>query len=168
MKKVFGILCLLLLIAGIAYSQSEYVPYSYRFSQKFNPDLYSTKTREHTSLKPFFSDSLLKRHYDSLMNYGSDSASHSWGYRKLLTEHLIGIKNPGSAFYADLLPDFTVGNDFSNSLATHIASLGVQIGGNIGDKFSYYASGYQSSAVVPNYLSTYITQVGIVPGQAYA
>lgn len=166
MKKVFSIL-FLLSIACVAYPQS-YMPYSYQFSQKFNPDLYSTKTREHTSLKPFFSDSLLNRRYDSLMNYGFDSASHSWGYRKLFTEHLIDIKNPGSAFYADLLPDFTVGNDFSNSLATHIASLGVQIGGNIGDKFSYYASGYQSAAIVPNYLSTYITQVGIVPGQAYA
>src|SRR6185312_17072495 len=166
MKKVFSIL-FLLSIACVAYPQS-YVPYSYQFLQKFNPDLYSTKTREHTSLKPFFIDSLLKRRYDSLMSYGSDTNSHSWGYRKLFTEHLIDVKNSGSTFYADLLPDFMIGNDFSNSLATHIASLGLQVGGNIGDKFSWYASGYQSSAVVPNYLSTYITQVGIVPGQAYA
>jgi len=167
MKKIFGIV-FLLSIACAAYAQSEYLPYSYQFSQKFNSSLYSTKTREHTSLKPLFIDSLLKRTYDSLMNYGADSARHDWGYRKLFTEHLIDIKKPGSVFYADLLPDLTVGNDFLNSLNTRITSVGVQFGGSIGDKFSYYASGYQSAAVVPNYLSTYITQVGIVPGQAYA
>ena len=167
MKKIFGIV-FLLSIACAAYAQSEYLPYSYQFSQKFNSSLYSTKTREHTSLKPLFIDSLLTRTYDSLMNYGTDSARHDWGYRKLFTEHLIDIKKPGSVFYADLLPDLTVGNDFLNSLNTRITSVGVQFGGSIGDKFSYYASGYQSAAVVPNYLSTYITQVGIVPGQAYA
>lgn len=168
MRKISAILYLLLLTTGCVYSQSEYVPYSYQFSQKFNADLYSTKTREHTSLKPFFTDSLLKHRFDSFMNYGSDSAAHGWAYRKLLTEHLIETKSPGSSFYADLLPDFTIGNDLSNSLHTRTLSLGMQFGGSIGNKFSYYASGYQSSAVVPNYMATYISQVGIVPGQAYA
>jgi hypothetical protein len=169
MKKIYLSLLLLFTMVGAAHSQSVYQPYSYQFYQKLNPDAYSTKTREHTSLKPFFADdSLLKRRYDSLMNYGSDDKQHSWGYRKLFNEHLVDMKNPGSTFYADLLPDLTVGRDFSGQLTTSTTSLGLQVGGTVGNKFYYNVTGYQSSAVLPDYMSTYINQVGIVPGQAYA
>jgi hypothetical protein len=151
-----------------AFAQTEFQPYSYQFYQKLNTDLYSTNTEEHTSLKPFFvDDSLLKRRYDSLMNYGQDGKQHSWGYKKLFNEHLIDIKSPNSTFYADLLPDFEIGRDFANSKTTSLTSLGFQIGGTIGSKWYYNVSGYASSAVFPNYLNTYINQVGIVPGQAY-
>jgi hypothetical protein len=102
------------------------------------------------------------------MNYGNDGKPHGWGYRKLFNEHLIDIKGPGATFYADLLPDFGIGRDVSGKLNTSTTSLGAQIGGTIGSKFYYNVSGYQSSAVVPEYLSTYINQTGIVPGQAYA
>src|SRR5476651_477884 len=116
MRKIIVSIILVLSIIGMANAQSEYQPYSYQFYQKFDPDIYSTKTREHTSLKPFFvDDSLLKRHYDSLMNYGADGKQHSWGYRKLFNEHLIDIKNTGSNIYADFLPDLNIGRDFSNS-----------------------------------------------------
>ena len=46
--------------------------------------------------------------------------------------------------------------------------MGLQLGGTIGNKFYYNVSGYLSSAIFPDYISTYINQVGIVPGQAYA
>ncbi len=168
MNKLFTILFFFLLITGIADAQSEY-PYSYQFYQKFNEDVYSTKTREFTATKPFLpGDSLLRHRYDSLMNVGNDGKQHSWGYRKLFNEHLIDIRSGGNTFYADLLPDFTIGRDFSGKLTTNNISLGAQIGGSIGDKLTYNITGYQSSAVFPEYLSTYINQVGIVPGQAYA
>ncbi|HEY2582370.1 MAG TPA: gliding motility protein RemB [Mucilaginibacter sp.] len=169
MKKALTSILLLFSIISVAWSQSEYQPYSYQFYQKLDGDLYSTKTREHTSLKPYFSeDSLIMRHFDSLVNYGSDKKQHSWGYRKLFNEHLIDVKNPGYTFYADLLPDVGIGRDFSAKQTTSITSLGLQAGGTIGNKFYYNITGYQSSAILPEYISTYINQVGIVPGQAYA
>jgi hypothetical protein len=169
MKKVFTIILLSFSIVSIANAQSEYQPYSYQFYQKLNEDVYSTSTREHTAIKPYFvDDSLLRHHQDSLMNYGSDGKQHSWGYRKLFNEHLIDIRKPGSTFYADLLPDFGVGRDFSGKENTSITSLGAQVGGTVGNKIYYNISGYQSSAVEPLYVSNYINQVGIIPGQAYA
>ena len=168
MKKIFSTVLLLFSIIGLARSQSVYQPYSYQFYQKLDDGLYSTSTREHTSLKPFFvDDSLLKQKYDSLMNYGSDGKPHSWGYRKLFDEHLIDEKSAGSTFYADILPDFTIGNDFAGNKNTNLTSLGFQLGGTVGSKFYYNVSGYDNQAVVPEYLNTYINQVGIVPGQAY-
>ena len=167
MKKIFSAV-LLLAFFGIAKGQEVFVPYNYQFYQKFDQDLYSTKTNEHTSLKPFFMiDSALKFHYDSIMNYGSGKQQGLF-YKKLFNEHLIDYKSKNSTFYADLLPDFGIGRDFSNHQTTSTTSLGLQIGGAIGNKFYYNVAGYENSAVLPEYISTYINQVGIVPGQAYA
>jgi hypothetical protein len=169
MKRIFTSIALLLITAGIARSQSIYQPYSYDFYQKFDADAYSTKTRLHTSLKPFFvDDSLLMHRYDSIMNYGGDGSNKSILYRKLFSEHLIDIKGTNSTFYADLLPDFNIGRDLSHKRNTYLSSLGLQVGGTVGKKFYYNISGYLNQAEVPNYISTYIRQVGIVPGQAYA
>ena len=167
--KIVFVTVLSFVFADVALAQSEYQPYNYQFYQKLNTDNYSTKTREHTALKPaFVDDSLLKHHYDSLMNYGSDGKEHSLLYRKLFNEHLIDYRSTNSTFYTDLLPDFAIGRDFSGKLTTSTTSIGLQLGGTISDKFYYNVSGYLSSAVVPDYLSTYINQVAVVPGQAYA
>jgi hypothetical protein len=167
MRKIFISVAFLLSIIGVAKAQSEYQPYSYQFYQKFDADIYSTNTREHTSLKPFFTDdSLLKHHYDSLLNYGADGKQHSWGYKKLFNEHLIDIKSPGNTFYADFLPDFNVGRDFSNSKNTYLTTYGFQAGGTVSNKFYFNVSGYLNQAVFPSFISSYINQVGVIPGQA--
>ncbi|MGN6639883.1 MAG: gliding motility protein RemB, partial [Mucilaginibacter sp.] len=45
-------------------AQAVYQPYDFQFYQKFSSDLYSTQTRIHSSIKPYFvDDSLLKRTY---------------------------------------------------------------------------------------------------------
>ncbi|AYL97487.1 gliding motility protein RemB [Mucilaginibacter celer] len=161
MKKVFTSIVLLFLISRIAEAQSVYQPYNYQFYQKLNEDVYSTKTRVHSSLKPFMvDDSLLKVHYDSLMN-----ASGLKG--RFFNEHQIDVKSANSTFYADLLPDFNVSRDFSGKKNTNFGTLGLQIGGTFGNNFSYNIAGYENRAVLPDYLATYVNQVGIVPGQAY-
>src|SRR3954467_15247336 len=113
MKKIFSILLLSFVFAGVAKAQFQYQPYTYQFYQKFNEDVYSTKTRVHSSTKPFFNDdTLLQRRYKELMNLGVDTINHhSWVYRKLFNEHLIDIKNKEYTFYADVLSDYVAGND---------------------------------------------------------
>ncbi|HTD98577.1 MAG TPA: hypothetical protein VK668_04800 [Mucilaginibacter sp.] len=169
MKKLFTSILILMLFAGVARSQSQYQPYSYQFYQKLDTDIYSTKTRIHTSLKPFFvDDSLIKPHYDSLMNYGTDtSVHHSWVHRKLFDEHLIDVKKDGYTFFADYLPDLTVGRDVTGHKNTWLNTRGYQLGGTIGSKFYFYSSGFENQGAFPEYLDTYINQVGVVPGQAY-
>ena len=167
MKKLLGVLLAITTITGVANAQSVYQPYSYQFYQKFDSDIYSTKTREHTSTKPFFADdSILKKHFDTLMNYGADNKRHSWGYRKLFNEHLIDVKNPGNTFYADFMPDLNIGRDFANSKNLYSTTYAFQAGGTISKKFSYNVSGYINQAILPGYLQTYVSQVGVIPGQA--
>jgi hypothetical protein len=170
MKKIFTCIVLLLASIGIVRAQSEYQPYSYQFYQKLDQDAYSTSTREHTSLKPYFvDDSVLKFHYDSLMNYGDDGKQHSWGYRKLYNEHLIDVKSANSTFYADLMPDFDMGKNYAGGKeSTSLVSYGAQAGGTVGKEFYYYASYYQNQGTFPEYMSTYINQLGVIPSQGRA
>lgn len=167
MKKIFVSIILILFLTGVVRAQSDYLPYSYQLYQKFDADIYSTKTRAHTSTKPYFADdSLIKHHFDSLLNYGTDNKQHSWIYRKLFNEHLIDIKNTNSTLYADFLPDFNVGRDFSNNKNTYLTTYGFQAGGTVSNKFYFNVSGYLSEAVFPSFISSYINQVGVIPGQA--
>ncbi|MBC7400697.1 MAG: gliding motility protein RemB, partial [Mucilaginibacter sp.] len=167
MKKTLSSLILLLLFVKVGMAQATYQPYYYQFYQKFNEDLYSTKTRIHTTLKPFIIDSPLQHRYDSLMNYGTDNAKHSWVHRKVFNEHLIDVKSKDFNAYFDYLPDLLIGKDFHGKKNVSINSRGYQVGGSIGDKFYFYSSGSENQAVFPDYLNTYINQVGIVPGKAY-
>ena len=168
MRKLFTPIFLLVLFSGFADAQSEYQPYSYQFYQKLNTDIYSTQSRAHTSLKPFFvDDSLVKQHYDALMGLGADSGKHTWVHRKLFNEHLFDVRQKDYTFYADYLPDLTIGKDFSGSKNTWLNTRGYQLGGTIGGKFSFYTSGFENQSVYPEYLSTYINQVKQVPGQGY-
>jgi len=78
---------------------------SYQFYQKLEPGCYSTKTRVHSSLKPFFTDdSLLKHHYDSLMNMEMTVKPHSWAIKSFLL-NIDRFKNPDQHFMQNLLPD---------------------------------------------------------------
>lgn len=168
MKKILSSVILLLLLVKVGTAQSLYQPYNYQFYQKFNADLYSTKTRIHTSLKPFIIDSLLQRRYDSLMNFGVDtSGHHTWAHRKLFNEHLFDIKTKDYTFFADYLPDLTIGRDFAGKRNTWLNTRGYQLGGTIGKNFYFYSNGFENQAVFPEYLTTYINQVGVIPGQAY-
>ncbi|WP_040628376.1 hypothetical protein [Mucilaginibacter paludis] len=164
-KLLFACLIIVTLAANRLSAQSVYQPYSYSFYQKFSADLYSTQTRIHSSLKPYLVDSLLRHTYDSLMNVGINTANKSYGYRKLFSEHLIDIQHPGYTLYGDVLPDVQIGRDFSGSKNTWLTTLGYQVGGTIGSKFSFYGSGYNNRSAFPDYLTNYINTSGVVPGQ---
>lgn len=169
MRKALIAIVLLLSVTTAAVAQVDYQPYSYQFYQKLNDDVYSTGNRLHTAMKPFFYDDTLLRHrYDSLMNIGNDGKPHSMAYQKLFNEHLIDSKGANSTFYADILPDVGIGRDFSGQVNTNTTSIGAQFGGTVSNKFYYYVSGYYNSVLYPEYLSTYINQTGIAPGQAAA
>jgi hypothetical protein len=168
MKKKYCLVIVLLLSFSTIYAQSQYQPYSYDFYQKFNADLYSTKSRAHTTFKPMMvDDSLVKKRYDSLMSLGSDTLHHSWVHRVVFNQHLIDVKDKDYTFYADYLTDIGGGRDFSSKKNTNINTRGYQLGGTIGKKFYFYTSGFENQAQFAPYLDTYINQVGIVPGQAY-
>jgi len=169
MKKIYALIITLLLFVVVAKAQSEYQPYSYQFYQKFNSDAYSTKTRAHTTLKPFIVDSLFRHTFDSLMtaNDDKDGRKRSWAHRKIFNEHLIDVKDPEYTFYADFMGELQAGKDFTRKENLSINNRAFQLGGTIGKNFYFYSSGYENQATLPYYQYIYTKQTGVVNGQAY-
>lgn len=164
-KKGFFILVITISAINMATAQSEYQPYSYQFYQKFSADLYSTDTRIHTAIKPYFvDDSLIKKTYDSLMNVGVKQRS-TWLGRKVFNEHQIDVKGSNYTLYGDFLPDVGVGRDFSGHTSVWNTTIGYQMGGNIGKQFSFYGSIYENEAQFPAYITQLINSSYYIPGE---
>jgi hypothetical protein len=153
--------------AQVSLAQSVYLPYSYQFDQKFNADIYSVKNSFHTALKPYLIDSILSPRYNRLMQLGVDSSYKSWILRKLFNEHLFDIKTKEYTFYGDYLPDLQIGRELKDQKTTFLNTRGYQFGGTVGDKFSFYTSGYENQGQFANYYSNLVNVIHFIPGQAY-
>lgn len=157
---------IILSATGRLSAQSLYHPYDYQFYQKLNSTAYSIETSYHTAIKPFIIDATLRAHYDSLMNTGVDTARKTWVGRKIFNEHLVDVQNDEYTFYLDFIPDFQIGRDFAGGGRTlWLNTRGFEIGGTIGDKFSFYSNGYENQGVFPEYVHEFINEYRVVPGQ---
>lgn len=163
MNKLLSIL--LFTIISYAATAQQIIPYSYTQYQRLSKSLYSINTRFHTSLKPVIADDrLISAQLDSLLQSdGADSTDH-WIKRKLFAEHLVEVNKPDFNFYLDFLPDLLVGRDLDHQINTFLNTRGYQLGGNIGDKFSFYSSGFENQARFNDYLTRYIDKHNIIPG----
>src|ERR1700743_1143460 len=123
-KVILPALLMVLFTMQMVNAQSVYQPYSYQFYQKFSADEYSTSTRIHTTIKPWFSDdSLLKHTYDSLMNVGKDNKGILG--KRFFNEHLVDVQHPGYTVYGDILPDLQAGYNFAgDGKSTWLTTLG--------------------------------------------
>ena len=164
-----ALLVLSVLISSVilkAQTPNQYQPFSHQFYQKLDPQVYSRATNFHSSFKPYLSDdSILALRIDTFYRTGLDTTQKSWVYRKLFNEHLIAVKNKDYTFYADFLPDFQVGYDQDINANTWTNTRGYQFGGTIGNKFSFYTSGYENQARFPLYQRNFIDENQIIPGQ---
>lgn len=143
------------------------IPYSYQFYQKLNKSVYDVNNRSHSAIKGFYADdSLLVNRYQNLIMMGVDSLNQrSWFRRKLTQEHLVNVKGDDYTVYADYLPDLLIGRDFKNSTTAWKNTRGLQIGGTVGDKFSFYTNGFENQGVFANYITDFINANGVVPSE---
>lgn len=149
-----------------AQTPSNYQPFSHDFYQKLNHKVYSTHTRFHSSIKPYFlDDSIIALSVDSIFNAGLDTGKQTWVKKKLFYEHLLEIKKKDYTFYADFLPDFQIGYDQESGKNIWLNTRGYQVGGTIGDKFSFYTSGFENQAKFPTYFKNFVNENGIIPSQ---
>ncbi|MDB5089959.1 MAG: gliding motility protein RemB [Mucilaginibacter sp.] len=167
MRKLIILVIIVAFSVNLSKAQSVYLPYSYQLDQKFNSSVYSLQSSLHTSLKPFLIDSTLSPTYNAIMNRGVDSSRKSWIVRKIFNEHVFDVKTKEYTFYADYLPDLLIGRDFSDKITTNLNTRGYQLGGTVGDKFSFYSSGFENSAKFAGYYNDIVNSYAFIPGQAY-
>ncbi|KHJ39138.1 hypothetical protein PBAC_07380 [Pedobacter glucosidilyticus] len=163
---IFFVLGCFLTESITAQTPNHYQPFSHHFYQKFDDKVYNQKNRFHSSIKPYFiDDSILKPSVDSFFNMNLDTNKRSWAHRKLFQEHLFDIKSKEFTVYADFLPDFNLGYDEVRGESTWLNTRGYQLGGTIGDKFFFYTSGFENQAKFPNYITRFVNENGIIPGE---
>lgn len=168
MKKILLLGVLALVMQNLkAQTPNVNIPYSYPFYQKLNRAVYDVNNRSHSAIKGFYADdTILVNRYQELMQMGTDSLNRrSWVRRKLTDEHLLNFKGEDYTVYADFLPDFQIGRDFNNSTTTWKNTRGFQIGGTIGDKFSFYTNGFENQGVFANYLTDFINANQVIPSE---
>lgn len=169
--KIKHLLCLGVFLLAFCRADAQTpnvnIPYSYQFYQKLNKSVYDVNTKMHSSIKGFYADdSNLVKQYDSLMRAGTDSLNRrSWVRRKITEEHLFNFKDDDYEVYADFLPDFQIGREFNESKTTWLNTRGFQIGGKVGEKFSFYTNGFENQAVFANYLTEFIDKNQVIPSQ---
>ncbi|WP_113637126.1 gliding motility protein RemB [Nubsella zeaxanthinifaciens] len=148
---------------------NQNILHDYQLYQKLNQSVYDSKTKFHSSIRGFFSDDAkLKTAYDSIMNSGVDTLNkRSWVHRKLFQEHLLQFKSDDYNIYADFLADFQIGKDFQGDRNTWLNTRGFQVGGNVGDKFSFYLNGFENQGRFPGYVDSFIAANQVVPGQSF-
>lgn len=112
-------------------------------------------------------DSTLSVAYNAVMNRGVDSSRKTWIVRKIFNEHVFDVKTREYTFYADYLPDLLIGRDFNDKVTTNLNTRGFQLGGTIGDKFSFYSSGFENSARFPGYYNDIVNAYAFIPGLSY-
>lgn len=133
-----------------------------------NRDLYLQNTNQHTSFSPI----IHTEYRQSFCGFEIDSTiskpkRKSWGYRKLFQEHLLSFRNKDYNAFLDFLPDFQAGQEYPGK-PTWINTRGIQFEGNVGKKFYLYSAVYENQGSFPSYLTQFIKNNTVVPGQSQA
>jgi hypothetical protein len=169
MKKIF-FLATLAFCVTLSWGQSTpnvNIPYDFQFYQKLNQRIYNQDSKFHSSIKGIYSDqSEIAASYDSLMKIGIDTNNRgNWVHRKIFNEHLLEFNGEDYKVYADFLPDFQIGRDFSGKRNTWLNTRGFQVGGTVGKQFSFYLNGFENQGKFADYVNRYIVANQVVPGQ---
>jgi hypothetical protein len=120
------------------------------FDYRFNHD----KLKKDSVLREFRKDGIYS------------SPNKSWVSRKIFDEHLVQVDKEDYSFYLDYIPDLQIGK--SGKKTTYLNTRGVELGGWIGNKFSFTSHLYENQGKFADYYSNYIYLNKVVPGQGSA
>lgn len=91
----------------------------------------------------------------------------SWLVRKMFFENLIMVDTQNFYLTIDPLLNFEYGNDLEDTSATnkYVNTRGFLIKGNIGKQVAFMSNFYETQAVLPQYLTEFVSETGVMPGQ---
>src|SRR5690606_21660954 len=156
----------LLFTTQVLEAQIRTQPYSYQHYQKYDRFLYSPETRIHTASKPFLLKGDLLTKMDSVQSLNQVGSDNIF-MRKIFNEHLVEVEKEDHTFFLDFLPDCMIGKEVigSDKRTTWLNTTGFQGGLTIKDKFTFYANPFENQVVCADYLTDYVNQNHVMPGQ---
>jgi hypothetical protein len=158
----------LIILTGRISAQQKLIPLSRIYSQEIERTMLSDSTLNfHSGTRPYIESDI---DLSNVHGFRKDSTKlYTKEAVKLFKAHLFEIKKEDFFLALDPLFDFTLGKDIADTSWFRTQKMltnqrGAQLIGDIGKKFSFQTSFYETQIVVPMYLKTYSDSMGIFPG----
>ena len=181
MKKILSIIVLSLGVANAQKNKDLFpehnsqlrIPFNHANYSAFEKGVYQSENN-HTAVKPYIYNVVSKQAGLSDAKLALLKDKKSWGGRKLWNEHLAEIRGKDYWVNLDFLLDVGAGKENGNIGTTIINSRIVKVTGQIGKKFSFATTAYETQAKFPQFIREYIKinepedAAGIIPGRGKA
>ena len=170
MKKILILLLCLFSISNI-FSQENLVPLNDDYEMEIQAAAYSSDYRFHTAVKSWseyqFKDILdidsLNKSQFIVKDFNKKWKNYAWN--AIFNTDFIGFKSDDYYIAINPIVDFDLGKD--NGKTTWVNTRGAEVKGTIGDNFAFYSNIRENQAVFPDYVTEYIKENHVVPGQGW-
>lgn len=167
MTKFSKIFLLLVLLSGSCFSQDFYLPIANSFNLRWAPYINSVNSTVHTGIKPYRSAELNSScNIDSLIHLpvNMKGITQTRAGRKIFNEAVVKVNGEDFNFYLNPVLDISLTreNTYKRNLLTF--SRGIQLRGNIGERFSFFTQFNENQNEYPAYVDTAIRYSNVVPG----
>ena len=165
---------LLLFFVAINGQQLNY-PLNFKTTQQVNSQINKQVLTGHFSVKPILENNLHSLNIpDSVSTYPEKEKTQSkkfktsWFYRKLRKENFVDFRKENFRLRVNPLFYLEYKKTGNNDETYHTNTRGIEFKGDIGEKFSFYSAFYENQSRFVNYISNYIMEHRVVPGQGAA
>ena len=173
--KAFIISLLWLAVHVNVYSQQLNYSLDFFSTQQINALINQSDSSLFSTIKPISQAYLYKNNIsDSLMNHPERDKKFltkhkaGWLYRKLRKEDFIDLKTEGFRLRVNPLFNLEYKKQKDLDEVFYTNTRGIEFKGDIGQKFSFYSSFYENQSRFVDYISDYVMQYRVVPGQGAA
>ena len=169
-KKIFTLLLCLFSIGNI-FSQELLIPLNDDYEMEIQTAAYNSAYRFHTATKSWSEyqfrdilnlDSLNKSQF-IVKDFNKKWKNYAWN--SIFNTDFIGFESDECYIAINPIVDFDLGKD--NGKTTWVNTRGAEVKGTIGDNFAFYSNIRENQAVFPDYVTDYITENKVVPGQGW-
>ncbi|TXB63885.1 hypothetical protein FRY74_11555 [Vicingus serpentipes] len=177
------ILIIFLIIGFVGFSQQQNLPLNREFNLSNYKAFDDFKSSTHTSSQPIIESFI---NVDDSLTWLSDSEKNNylinvsksakkprnffkWMGQSLLHQNFLVLDTGNFYLTVDPLLNAEFGVDQADKSANkqniYTNTRGLLIKGNIGTKFSFLTAVYENQSFYPNYISDYVRETGVAPGQ---
>ena len=167
---LLSLMCLVFI--GSINSQELLIPINDDYEMEVQAAAYNSDYRFHTAVKSWSEyqfrdilnlDSLNKSQYFD-KDFNKKWKNYAWN--SIFNTDFIGVRNDDYYIAINPIVDFQVGKDGDKS--TWVNTRGAEVKGTIGDNFAFYSNLRENQAVFPDYITEYVKENKVVPGQGNA
>ena len=170
MKKILTLLLCLFSISNL-FSQETLIPLNDDYEMEIQAAAYNSAYRFHTASKSWseyqFKDILnidsLNKSQFIVKDFNKKWKNYAWN--SIFNTDFIGFRSDDYYIAINPIVDFDLGKD--NDKTTWVNTRGAEVKGTIGDNFAFYSNIRENQAVFPDYVTQYIKENQVVPGQGW-